>query len=69
MAQVRRLLQQPGIDVNAPGQDGTPALHWVVRVNDVELAALLIRAGADPDEPTGMACCRSLLPPRTQTPR
>jgi uncharacterized protein len=48
MAQVRRLLQQPGIDVNAPGQDGTPALHWVVRVNDVELAALLIRAGADP---------------------
>jgi ankyrin repeat protein len=48
MAQVRRLLQQPGIDVNAPGQDGTPALHWAVRVNDIETAALLIRAGADP---------------------
>jgi uncharacterized protein len=48
MAQVRRLLQQPGLDVNAPGQDGTPALHWAVRVNDVETAAALIRAGADP---------------------
>jgi ankyrin repeat protein len=33
--------------VNAPGQDGTPALHWAVRVNDVETAATLIRAGAD----------------------
>ena len=49
MALVRRLLQQPGIDVNAPGQDGTPALHWAVRVNDVETAAALIRAGADPE--------------------
>jgi ankyrin repeat protein len=51
MALVRRLLQQPGIDVNAPGQDGTPALHWAVRVNDVETAAALIRAGADPKRP------------------
>jgi uncharacterized protein len=47
MAQVRRLLQEPGIDVNAPGQDGTPALHWAVRVNDVETTAALVRAGAD----------------------
>jgi uncharacterized protein len=47
MATVRRLLQQPGIDVNAPSRDGTPALHWVVRVNDVETAAALIRAGAN----------------------
>jgi ankyrin repeat protein len=47
MVQVRRLLQQPGVDVNAPGADGTPALHWAVRVNDVETAAALIRAGAD----------------------
>lgn len=46
-AAVRRLMLQPGIDVNAPSADGTPALHWMVRVNDVETAAALIRAGAN----------------------
>jgi uncharacterized protein len=45
-AAVRTLLDQK-VDVNAPGKDGTPALHWVVRVDDVETAQLLIRAGAD----------------------
>lgn len=43
---VRALLAQ-GADVNAPGNDGTPALHWIVRVDDVETARLLVRAGAD----------------------
>jgi ankyrin repeat protein len=47
MATVRSLLEQ-GVDVNAPGVDGTPALHWVVRVDDLETAGLLIRAGANP---------------------
>jgi ankyrin repeat protein len=47
-AAVRALLQQKGVDVNAPGRDGTPALHWTVRVGDVETAAQLLRAGADP---------------------
>src|SRR5262245_32489436 len=47
-AAVRTLLQQKSIDVNAPGRDGTPALHWTVRVDDVDTAAQLIRAGADP---------------------
>jgi ankyrin repeat protein len=45
-AAIRALLQQK-VDVNAPGKDGTPALHWVVRVDDLETAQLLIRAGAD----------------------
>src|SRR6195256_6723892 len=45
-ATVRTLLQQK-VDVNAPGRDGTPALHWLVRVDDLESARLLIRAGAD----------------------
>jgi ankyrin repeat protein len=45
-AAVRALLQQK-VDVNAPGKDGTPALHWFVRVNDLEMAQLLVRAGAD----------------------
>jgi len=47
-AAVRTLLQQKTIDVNAPGRDGTPALHWTVRVNDLETASALLRAGADP---------------------
>ena len=45
-AAVRTLVQQK-VDVNAPGKDGTPALHWVVRVDDLETARLLIQAGAD----------------------
>src|SRR5262249_34853057 len=45
-ATVRSLIK-PGVDVNAPGVDGTPALHWIVRIDDVETAKLLIRAGAD----------------------
>jgi ankyrin repeat protein len=50
MATVRSLLK-PGGDpsiVNAPGFDGTPALHWVVLVDDVETAKVLLKAGADP---------------------
>src|SRR5881409_3241371 len=45
-AAVRALVQQK-VDVNAPGKDGTPALHWIVRVDDLDTAKLLIRAGAD----------------------
>jgi uncharacterized protein len=46
MAAVRAMLKQK-VDVNAPGKDGTPALHWVVRVDDLETAKLLLQAGAD----------------------
>ena len=42
---VRSLLQQKA-DVNAPQTDGTTALHWAVRLDDLETAELLIRAGA-----------------------
>jgi uncharacterized protein len=45
--QTVRLLLKQRIDVNAPGSDGTPALHWVVRRQDVATARLLLRAGAD----------------------
>jgi len=44
-AAVRALVEQKA-DVNVPGQDGTPALHWAVRVNDVPMARLLLEAGA-----------------------
>ncbi|HEX5110106.1 MAG TPA: ankyrin repeat domain-containing protein [Vicinamibacterales bacterium] len=43
---VRALLAQK-VDVNAPGTDGSPALHWFVRVSDVDSARLLIGAGAN----------------------
>jgi ankyrin repeat protein len=44
-AAIRSLLQQH-VDVNAPEPDGTTALHWAVRANDLQTAELLIRAGA-----------------------
>ena len=36
-----------GADANAFGTDGTPALHWFVRVDDLETASFLVEAGAD----------------------
>jgi ankyrin len=43
---VRALLAEK-VDVNAPGVDGTPALHWAVRVDDLDMASVLLGAGAD----------------------
>jgi ankyrin repeat protein len=43
---VRALLSQK-VDVNAPGSDGTPALHWSVRSDDLDMARLMLAAGAD----------------------
>src|SRR5262249_36949885 len=45
VAAVRALVDQK-VDVNAPGKDGTPPLHWVVRVDDLDTTKLLLRAGA-----------------------
>ena len=42
---VRTLVAQK-VDVNIPGQDGTPALHWAVRVDDIDTTKLLLGAGA-----------------------
>jgi len=42
---LRSLLQKKA-DVNAAQIDGTTALHWAVRADDLETADLLIRAGA-----------------------
>jgi ankyrin repeat protein len=46
--QVDRLLAEKS-DVNRFGSDGTPALHWMVRVQDTALARRLLAAGADPN--------------------
>ena len=43
---VRALLKQGG-DVNAAQGDGMTALHWAASNNDVELAGMLIHAGAN----------------------
>src|SRR5690349_1381621 len=43
---VRSLLQKKA-DVNIPQVDGTTALHWAVRSDDVETTDLLIKAGAN----------------------
>jgi len=43
---VRSLLQQKA-DVNAPQTDGTTALHWAARWDDLEMAGALIRDGAN----------------------
>jgi ankyrin len=43
---VRSLLQRKA-DVNAPQIDGTTALHWAVRLDDLETTELLVRNGAN----------------------
>src|SRR5688572_24764967 len=45
-ATISSLLRQKS-DVNAPQADGTTALHWAARWNDLQLAGILIRAGAN----------------------
>src|SRR5215475_13633389 len=45
-AAVRALLKDK-VDVNAPQGDGSTALHWATYHDDLELAKLLIAAGAD----------------------
>ena len=43
---VRSLLQLHA-DVNATEADGTTAMHWAARLNDLEIADLLLGAGAN----------------------
>ena len=43
---VRALLREQ-VDVNAPQPDGATSLHWAVHWENLEIAALLIGAGAD----------------------
>ena len=42
-----RAMLREKVDVNAPGPDGTTALHWAVRRDDLEAVELLLRAGAN----------------------
>src|SRR5207247_4376191 len=47
-AAVRALLERKA-DVNAPQVDGAVALHWAVYKDDIELADMLLGAGAKAD--------------------
>jgi ankyrin repeat protein len=52
---VARMLIEGGADVNARGQDGrgeTP-LHWTASSDDVDVAEVLVDAGADLEAPDG----------------
>jgi ankyrin len=42
-----RALVQKHADVNAPQVDGTTAMHWAVRADDLDLVDLLIRSGGN----------------------
>jgi ankyrin repeat protein len=44
---VRALLKQPAAAFKAVEGDGTTALHWAVRADDLDLARMLLAAGAD----------------------
>jgi len=44
---VRALLAKKA-DVNATGADGTTALEWMIRIDDLETSRMLLAAGADP---------------------
>ena len=44
---IRALLQQKGVDVNAPQADGATAIQWAAYRNDLEMADLLIAARAN----------------------
>jgi len=45
--EVVHALLQRNADVNGPQADGTTALHWAARLDDLETADVLIRAGAN----------------------
>ena len=51
---VRALIAERGVDVNALGPYETPALHWIVRVEDKELTKRLLDAGANPNLPNAL---------------
>ena len=44
-----RALLESGADPDEPGQFATPAIHWLVRYDDVDTVRLLLEKGSDPD--------------------
>jgi uncharacterized protein len=52
LATVASLLAD-GADPDSRGEYDTPALHWLVRINEVDAARQLLDAGADPNSKSG----------------
>src|SRR4030095_7593999 len=65
-----RMLLKQGVNVNATQPDGATALHWAAHWDDLEVAGLLIRAGANPHignehygvTPLSLACTNGSAP-------
>ena len=51
---VRQLLAERGADVNALGPNATPALHWLVRIEELNLTKRLLDAGANVNQLNGL---------------
>ncbi len=51
---VRQMLAERGADVNAPGPHETPALHWLVRIEELDLTKRLLDLGADVNQRNGL---------------
>src|SRR5690606_6049770 len=51
---VRGLLAEGLSDVNGLGPHATPALHWLVRIEELELTRRLLDAGADVNQRNGL---------------
>jgi len=62
---VRTLLREKA-DVNVPQADGATALQWAAYRNDLELADMLIPAGANVKARTAMGSLRCHWPPSTE---
>src|SRR5262245_42989924 len=46
-AGVKTLIKAAAGDVNQPGRDGMTPLLWAAQANDIEMAEMLLGAGAD----------------------
>jgi uncharacterized protein len=57
---VRSLIAKK-VDVNAPQGDGTTALHWAASHDDLEMATILLQAGANPKAATRLNAVTPLM--------
>ena len=64
-----RLALRRHVDVNAPLGDGSTALHWAAHWNDLEMADLLVAAGANVNAETDLGVTPVYRLPRSGAPR
>jgi len=54
LAGVRQLLAERGVELDAMGPNATPALHWLVNLQEHQLVRQLLEAGADVNLQSGI---------------